>query len=303
MVRVLHWVPNKANPSRSARRGNTAAHDKKEETPPQLLQASVTDADGWTTVGPKRRPTRASSPTPSAASTASGISTRSAGSSRSRQSAMSSARSSTGSRASTASTVNALGPMASRRRASARRRPLSALLHGGRLAGRVTGVLPYGVFVDVGASKDGMLHASETRWLTGAPVPDMRRIVSVGDWLPLLYVFKVDEAKGQLALTCAPPSEDAKELPFEATLQTKTTLRADKGLGTETDHAQFNTPMVLVGTEAEVAEARPTAVCILKGLRAAPTMLTPAPPRIIAQATVRGKTFFLYDMPWKSLCG
>lgn len=175
------------------------------------------------------------------------------------------------------------------------------MLSEGRLAGRVTGVLPYGAFVDVGASKDGMLHASETRWLVGAPVSDMRQIVSVGDWLPLLYVLKVNEAKGRLTLTCEPPSKkDAEELPVEAQLQTKMRVRAHNGAGTDTDEARVKAPALLVDAEADAAQARPTAISVLQGLEAAPTLLTPAPPRTIAQATVRGKTFFLYDMPWKS---
>jgi hypothetical protein len=78
-----------------------------------------------------------------------------------------------------------------------------------------TGVVPYGAFVDVGVSKDGMLHATETPSLVVAPVSDMRRFVSVVDWLLLLYVCEADEAEGRrtLSLGCGLASAALRHQP------------------------------------------------------------------------------------------
>ena len=91
---------------------------------------------------------------------------------------------------------------------------LSELVVGSAMQGVVRGVASFGAFVDVGAEREGLLHASQLRDSTKGPrapfVHDARDVCRVGDTVAVVVVG-VDVARQKLSLgraanTTAPPS-------------------------------------------------------------------------------------------------
>ena len=89
---------------------------------------------------------------------------------------------------------------------------------GQELTGTVVRLEKYGVFIDVGAERPGMIHVSE---LTGGYVNNPSEVVRVGDELRA-KVIKVSSKKKQLDLSVkalgaekaeAPKDEDLKDIP------------------------------------------------------------------------------------------
>lgn len=64
------------------------------------------------------------------------------------------------------------------------------------LKGRVTSVLDYGAFVDLGGGVQGLLHVSDMTW---SRVPSARAVVAVGDEITV-KVLRVDEGTGKISL-------------------------------------------------------------------------------------------------------
>lgn len=90
---------------------------------------------------------------------------------------------------------------------------LSELVVGSAMQGVVRGVASFGAFVDVGAEREGLLHASQLRDSTKGPrapfVHDARDVCRVGDTVAVVVVG-VDVARKKLSLgraanTTAPP--------------------------------------------------------------------------------------------------
>jgi small subunit ribosomal protein S1 len=78
------------------------------------------------------------------------------------------------------------------RAAEARR----AVVPGAVLTGRVTSVVEFGAFVDLGAGVQGLLHVSEMAW---SRVPDITEICAPGQEITV-KVLRVDERTGKIAL-------------------------------------------------------------------------------------------------------
>ena len=72
-----------------------------------------------------------------------------------------------------------------------------SIVPGSVLSGRVTSVVDFGAFVDVGAGIQGLLHVSELSWTRVAKTAD---VISVGDQVTV-KVLKVDEATGKISLS------------------------------------------------------------------------------------------------------
>lgn len=71
-----------------------------------------------------------------------------------------------------------------------------SIVPGAVLPGRVTSVLDFGAFVDLGGGIQGLLHVSEMSW---SRLPSASAMVAVGDQLTV-KVLRVDEATGKISL-------------------------------------------------------------------------------------------------------
>lgn len=187
----------------------------------------------------------------------------------------------------------------------------------------MTGVLSYGVFVDVGVSKDGLLHVKEVEWLFGGHVHDLREYVRVGEKLRFLYVLTVDEKSGRFTLTTRPCAVDhraalpqsGKDVLKDVKAVEMTMAEATVGPGahvpphkavvtSEAVTLEITSEIILsevvtVGSAVEEHPAAPTAAAIVKGEEAPIVEATPAVLKEVARAVIRGEVRILYDMPWK----
>jgi uncharacterized protein len=78
-----------------------------------------------------------------------------------------------------------------------RRLRLQEIEEGNIMAGRVTNITPFGVFVDINAVCDGLVHISQ---LADGYVESPQQVVSVGDKVDV-RVIKVDSAKRRISLS------------------------------------------------------------------------------------------------------
>lgn len=184
----------------------------------------------------------------------------------------------------------------------------------------MTGVLSYGVFVDVGVNKDGLLHVKEVEWLFGGHVHDLREYVRVGEKLRFLYVLTIDEKTGRFTLTTRPraanhraaPPASGKEMQGDATAVEMATAevkamakpRVGPGAHVHVQSAVATCEEVLseavtVGLAAEAHPAAPTAAAIVKGEEAPIVAAQPPVLKEVTRVVIRGQVRILYDMPWK----
>lgn len=77
-----------------------------------------------------------------------------------------------------------------------RDRLMSSLKEGDVLTGRVSSLVDFGAFVDLGGA-DGLIHLSELAW---TPVTHPRDVVNVGDTVQV-YVLHVDQARQRISLS------------------------------------------------------------------------------------------------------
>ncbi len=84
-------------------------------------------------------------------------------------------------------------------------RPLRSLKPGMVLEGKVTKLAPFGVFVDIGAGRDGLVHISE---LAPGRVDDPAEIVSVGEKVEV-QVLRVDRKRRRIELSMKEPLLEA----------------------------------------------------------------------------------------------
>ncbi|GHP15076.1 polyribonucleotide nucleotidyltransferase [Lentilactobacillus fungorum] len=68
---------------------------------------------------------------------------------------------------------------------------------GMRVKGKVTGVQPYGVFLDIGDHKQGLIHISECR---AGYVEDINKLFQVGQTVQAL-IIDIDEYSGKISLS------------------------------------------------------------------------------------------------------
>eukprot|EP00325_Prymnesiales_sp_UTEX-LB-985_P022174 CAMPEP_0174726452 /NCGR_PEP_ID=MMETSP1094-20130205/47838_1 /TAXON_ID=156173 /ORGANISM="Chrysochromulina brevifilum, Strain UTEX LB 985" /LENGTH=337 /DNA_ID=CAMNT_0015928039 /DNA_START=32 /DNA_END=1045 /DNA_ORIENTATION=+ len=80
--------------------------------------------------------------------------------------------------------------------------PLEELEAGAEVEGKIRSVMPYGAFVDVGASTDGLLHVSE---ISNEFIKDATEKLTAGDSITC-RIKAVNLEKQQLALTCKDPA-------------------------------------------------------------------------------------------------
>ena len=78
-----------------------------------------------------------------------------------------------------------------------KRRDVSTLKIGDELEGQVDSVLPYGVFVDIGANVNALLHVSR---ITGGAIENIRNHLSEGDPV-LVHVINIDQEKKKIAVS------------------------------------------------------------------------------------------------------
>ncbi len=95
-------------------------------------------------------------------------------------------------------------------RGKQKERLLTNLKVGDVVAGRVTGIRDFGVFVDIGGA-DGLIHVSEMAWHR---VPHPRDVVKVGDQVKV-YVLELDHDNQRIALSLRRAQPDPWDLVYE----------------------------------------------------------------------------------------
>lgn len=84
-----------------------------------------------------------------------------------------------------------------------KRTPLSALAQGAEFTGKVKGIKEFGIFVDIGAESDGLVHISQ---MSSTFVSSPSDLAAVGDTVTV-RVLNVDAVKRQVALTMKTEAE------------------------------------------------------------------------------------------------
>ncbi len=84
-----------------------------------------------------------------------------------------------------------------------KRLPLSALAPGAEFTGKVKGIKEFGIFVDIGAESDGLVHISQ---MSATFVSNPSDLAAVGDTVTV-RVLNVDANKRQVALTMKTEAE------------------------------------------------------------------------------------------------
>ncbi|WP_409302445.1 S1 domain-containing post-transcriptional regulator GSP13 [Peribacillus sp. SCS-155] len=115
---------------------------------------------------------------------------------------------------------------------------------GAVVAGKVTGIQPYGAFVALDESTQGLVHISE---ITHGYVKDINEHLKVGDEVQV-KILSVDEAAGKIGLSIrateeAPerPAAPAKKAPAkkrQAAVKTTATTDSAEGFNTLKDKLQ-----------------------------------------------------------------
>lgn len=90
-----------------------------------------------------------------------------------------------------------------------KRTPLSDLAAGQELTGKVKGIKDFGIFVDIGAESDGLVHISQ---MSATFVSNPNDLAKVGDVVNV-RVLTVDANKRQIALTMKTAAESAAPRP------------------------------------------------------------------------------------------
>lgn len=78
-----------------------------------------------------------------------------------------------------------------------RRTDFAKLEVGARMDGRVSGVVPYGAFVDVGANVNGLLHISR---ITGGAIENVRHHLNEGDSVSV-HIVDIDRKRKKMAVS------------------------------------------------------------------------------------------------------
>ncbi len=104
------------------------------------------------------------------------------------------------------------------------------------LTGKVTGIQPYGAFVALDESTQGLVHISE---ITHGFVKDINDILNVGDEVNV-KVLSVDEAAGKIALSIRATEEPPAEKAEGRKPRKKSAQQTVKSAPTETPEG-FNT--------------------------------------------------------------
>jgi small subunit ribosomal protein S1 len=91
---------------------------------------------------------------------------------------------------------------------------INELKPGMAINGTVKRLELYGAFVDIGIGQDGLLHISQ---LGQSKIRNLEDVVKVGESIEV-YILKIDEEAGRVALTTVKPAE----LPWEAIQQGQT---------------------------------------------------------------------------------
>ena len=110
------------------------------------------------------------------------------------------------------------------------------------VTGKVTGIQPYGAFVAIDESTQGLVHISE---ITHGYVKDVNEHLKVGDEVQV-KILSVDEAKGKIGLSIrateeAPsiPASQAKKAPKKRQAAVKTSTNdSTEGFNTLKDKLQ-----------------------------------------------------------------
>ncbi|MBA9026946.1 MULTISPECIES: S1 domain-containing post-transcriptional regulator GSP13 [Bacillaceae] len=114
---------------------------------------------------------------------------------------------------------------------------------GAVVAGKVTGIQPYGAFVALDESTQGLVHISE---ITHGYVKDINDHLKVGDEVQV-KVLSIDEAKGKIGLSIRATEEapERTEAPAnkapkkrQAAVKTSTNTDSSEGFNTLKDKLQ-----------------------------------------------------------------
>ena len=109
---------------------------------------------------------------------------------------------------------------------------------GEELAGKVTGIQPYGAFIALDEGTQGLVHISE---ITYGFVKDINEFLSVGEEVQV-QVLEVDEGAGKISLSIrslqeAPPISNKDDNPRK-TLQARVNERDAEGFNSLKDKLQ-----------------------------------------------------------------
>ncbi|HIE09325.1 MAG TPA: 30S ribosomal protein S1 [Armatimonadetes bacterium] len=111
-----------------------------------------------------------------------------------------------------------------------RRQVLESLAPGRAVRGKVTKVVDFGAFVDLGGGVEGLLHVSEMSWTR---VNDPREVVKEGDWVTVM-ILDVDKKNERISLSLRqlypdPWKEAPKKHPVGSTRKGKVTRLVPTG--------------------------------------------------------------------------
>jgi len=111
-----------------------------------------------------------------------------------------------------------------------RKQVLESLAPGRAVRGKVTKVVDFGAFVDLGGGVEGLLHVSEMSWTR---VSDPREVVREGDWVTVM-VLDVDRRNERISLSLRqlypdPWKEAPKRYPVGSTQRGKVTRIVQTG--------------------------------------------------------------------------
>lgn len=272
------------------------------------MNSGTYNNDGWTTAR-KRRPARAgSSPARSEASSVSTASNRT--------------RSSNRTAASRASTRHA------------RNFGNLRLTVGQTIQGRVTGIQDFGAFLDVGAAKDGLLHASEADPHGGKPA-NLHSLFAVGDLLQVMVKAVGDDNKVSLtrrsaasskgtthnrtirapsaaalaAMAAAEVAAEDRERRRAEAVRLRAQAEAERRAQVEAAAAAAAAKRAREREAAEASMAKVYAAGVeWEGLTASVQRGEPVerprteePMTVLATKALKGRTLVLYKMPWRRI--
>jgi len=188
----------------------------------------------------------------------------------------------------------------------------------------VTGVEPFGAFVDVGVNKDGLLHKSE---MSDARTTDAREYMAVGQAVRL-FVKAVDPT-GKVSLTARDPAAAerervAREAQRAAREAERAAREAERAAAGERERAareaerqsreaalarlaEIEAALVAdaVAREAAAAAAREAAgmqlplAALLRGERLPPAAPAARQREVVVRKRIEGREHILYKLEWK----
>lgn len=200
---------------------------------------------------------------------------------------------------------------------------MNTLTTGKLITGTITGVEPFGAFVDVGCNKDALLHKTEMAEAT----QHARDRLAVGETVRMFV--KYIDAAGKVSLTARDPAvasreraareaEQAARVKERAAHEAERAAReAEKKAAAEAERAaheaaatclaEIEATMVADAEAREAAAAaareaaglRLSAASLLRGEILPPTAPAPTQREVLVRKMIEGREHVLYNLEWK----